>query len=744
MTKPPQKWTCYRCYAAGIGRNGRKPPNWIIDKTQARLFGDDQLAGVCERCQEFVKRIRGNPRRGNPAECDAGAGECVYDSNGETIGSVWRQPTKGGAQWYGLTKDHLSVEGLSRADVVAKIKAFLNYDRKRNPHRNPVKKVVHLLDGGTQAGRETVVCGIKPEYATWDRSEVTCKRCLIRQNPDEDIRKLERLAAQGDSKALGKLAKHYFRHTSPERETCECGRQLKKEITRVIIGNSSTPVGWHYLPCICRRKYLTETDKIVATGIFRNNPDEDIRKLERLAAQGDPQAIEKLARLNQRTRHSQYSRTARVVRVPGDPKDTQHELYKLYVDIGNGEECIGAVDGYPVDPLNDGKGMWWARIYKKGIRGLPYHDSGTLATKEEAIAAVEEDFFHTLDAKIAHEEYLREIYEQNRLEDQEYRDSKKKKNPPMRKKKSSRKSNLPASKSNPPDGLKLSKARQWLAEAVAAYAHGTDKEYLPRLIQATRPADRDKLKAEAEHLYRTTMIKQANPLVRRSNPGLAIIHAGAIVNPPRRKKNPGHWDKEWLNEKIIEAVENFKKGNLQWAGPEYRQYFTELLRDHPDSPYAKEVRKAITKWENWSAKKANPPHRKKNPPKRRNRPMGSQTGGVVDEISLEDYIAEYGMNEDLEKAIKAYKKFHQAEPSSIKVIQYDDNSDIDQEKYVMVVGQAPETHYVLPKDQLSNKNGSHWVHHHKKGHLPYLVVDPATGIMMTVGGVNRTTTWLYD
>ena len=309
----------------------------------------------------------------------------------------------------------------------------------------------------------------------------------------------------------------------------------------------------------------------------------------------------------------------------------------------------------------------------------------------------------------------------------------------MAKKKKVTKRRAKTKRRNPPDGLlTLAKARKWLREAVGAYQDGSDRAYLSRLIAATRPQDRDKLKAEATHLFHSPPV--------RSNPGLAVIHAGLIVNPPEPESQL--W---YLAAPGLGGAGQIIAGPVRAASAaSATKKFAVAIRNQ--KAFARKIGQKLRPGDisvvtETDATILQMHRRRKNPsscPTRRSKKLGHQTGGEKGEIPLDEYIAEYGMTAELEKAIKAYKKFHAAEPKTIKVLQYDDGKKENYEKVGIIVGQAPETHYVLPHGQESNKNGSHWVHHHKKGKLPYLFMDPSTGMLMTVGGAFRTTSWLYD
>ncbi len=486
------------------------------------------------------------------------------------------------------------------------------------------------------------------------------------------------------------------------------------------------PFGWVIDPVITIKlsdKYAVCARCKEFEGRLRRNPDDDIRKLERLARQGDPDAATKLA----------YRQIRDRIQLVGYVPMSGAQAYNLVLD---GIE-IGTA-------FQDRDGTWLAMHGKGWHYGWP---KGKNATLDQAVDLViledivdpiskrpkcrscgnqahqlgrnsqlcpscEDEFGEENEpppdgcSECGNEDWplSRGMCEWCRADDEgrpygscaqcggaRARDRTcacrpRSRNPRVSMKKKKKKSKSRArrsSKRNPPDGLlSINQARRWVAQAVSAYVDGSDKQYLPRLIASTQPKDRDKLKAEAEHHYRQ-LTRQLPKLPRvanqprRNNPGLAIIHAGTIVNPPpRRRKN-----------------------------------------------YARVESKS-------------------------GRGLGHQTGGEVGEVPLEEYIQQNGHNKqlmkELEKAIKAYKRFHKAEPKSIKVFEYDDGKQGNEIKTGIVVGQAPETHYVLPKEQESNKNGSHWVHHHKKGNLPYLVMDPDTGMLMTLGGAFRTTTWLYD
>ena len=427
---------------------------------------------------------------------------------------------------------------------------------------------------------------------------------------------------------------------------------------------------------------------------MRKNPDDDLRKLERLAKQGDPDALAALQRhrLRNQTVDIERELVNKYTGKPHDQDDSGHEVYRLF----HQNAVIGYVSGYgrANEMHDDGGETWWAEVFlptfstggppttNKHLHYMP-GQRGDFPTREAAIEAVTQAYFKHLAQHTDSVEELRRYYE----------DIQKKKNPMAKKKTKARKKPASRRKSrakNPPDGLKLAKARQWLAEAISAYADGSDKQYLSKLIAATRPADRDKLEAEARHIWAKMRQERgrrsgSDRLQKQANPGLAIIHAGAIVNPPKRgRKKAG-------KTKALPKRKNFNRTGMKG--------------------------------------------------------LGRQSGGEVGDIPLEEFIENNKHNAKimaaLEKDIKAYKRFHGSEPKSVKVFEYD-NGGTEEIKTGIILGQAPETHYVLPNGQESNKVGSHWVHHHKKGKLPYIVMDTNTGLYQTVGGAFRTTTWMYD
>lgn len=114
--------------------------------------------------------------------------------------------------------------------------------------------------------------------------------------------------------------------------------------------------------------------------------------------------------------------------------------------------------------------------------------------------------------------------------------------------------------------------------------------------------------------------------------------------------------------------------------------------------------------------------------------------------------------EGFDEALKAYKRFHKADPSHVDVYEIDDGKPgktVD--RVHAALHRTVETNYLVPDGWESNKNGSLWKHEHVEGFsldnpvgepdpedFPLEVLDPATGTTRKFGGRFRVTTWWYD
>jgi len=118
-------------------------------------------------------------------------------------------------------------------------------------------------------------------------------------------------------------------------------------------------------------------------------------------------------------------------------------------------------------------------------------------------------------------------------------------------------------------------------------------------------------------------------------------------------------------------------------------------------------------------------------------------------MSLENLQATQAAYEEAKAAFEAkhaeVKKFHNEEPTVAKVVRVPDGKPGVTRKVVVALGYVPETHYFVPEDWKSSKNGPHYVHPHPEGGEPLEVLDPETGLTSKIPGPKtRVTDWWRD
>lgn len=99
------------------------------------------------------------------------------------------------------------------------------------------------------------------------------------------------------------------------------------------------------------------------------------------------------------------------------------------------------------------------------------------------------------------------------------------------------------------------------------------------------------------------------------------------------------------------------------------------------------------------------------------------------------------------KAAAKYRKFHGENPTRFRSVRVDDGKQGLTRKVVVEMGEQPEIHYMVEHGKASNKEGVHWVHKtgHKGKGKPLLVLDPDTGLMLTIPtGKTRVNDWIRD
>lgn len=129
--------------------------------------------------------------------------------------------------------------------------------------------------------------------------------------------------------------------------------------------------------------------------------------------------------------------------------------------------------------------------------------------------------------------------------------------------------------------------------------------------------------------------------------------------------------------------------------------------------------------------------------------QGRQKGGAWKTISWETAIGRYGIDKlpGFKAQLAHYRKFHKADPHSVKVCVRQNADGRDRKLVVTDMGEVPETQYVVKDGKDSNKAGHHWVHKHRekgRGANPTLVFDAASGTMMIVGGTYKVTDWIRN
>lgn len=129
--------------------------------------------------------------------------------------------------------------------------------------------------------------------------------------------------------------------------------------------------------------------------------------------------------------------------------------------------------------------------------------------------------------------------------------------------------------------------------------------------------------------------------------------------------------------------------------------------------------------------------------------VGRQKGGAWKTVSLETAIERYKIDKipSFKKALAHYRKFHKADPHSVRICVRQNDDGKNKQMVVTDMGEVPETQYIVKDGKDSNKAGHHWVHKHRekgKGTNPQLVFDPVSGTMMIVGGTYKVTDWIRN
>lgn len=101
-------------------------------------------------------------------------------------------------------------------------------------------------------------------------------------------------------------------------------------------------------------------------------------------------------------------------------------------------------------------------------------------------------------------------------------------------------------------------------------------------------------------------------------------------------------------------------------------------------------------------------------------------------------------NKEFQKARKLFRKFHGVEPDEIIAIDDESLPETDEDKFLVMIGQAPSEAYLANAIQGSKKQGAVYVHPYESDEddLPPKVVTADGRLIMTLPGKHKVSDWI--
>jgi len=127
-------------------------------------------------------------------------------------------------------------------------------------------------------------------------------------------------------------------------------------------------------------------------------------------------------------------------------------------------------------------------------------------------------------------------------------------------------------------------------------------------------------------------------------------------------------------------------------------------------------------------------------PRQRNRDHRWREPPEEEEVSLDEvkHLPGYA------KALKQFKRFHKTDPQVARIIRVPDGrkkTSLANGGVHVFLGHREQTPYTVP---FGSKKDTRWYHDHPEGDRPSILLDPATGLVMDVGGTYMVDDWFYS